>query len=217
MMGSDCEIIYCEKTFTSVKNASFSVKLIEVHDFNTYFFWSFNIMMSKLGLYDVVAVVIPGILFLWGVSLFMNSKIISLTGGLAETSILVALGYVVGLILQGISQGLTEKILLKIWGGFPSARWLLAVDKRLSNEYKFQIKKIVEDQYFIKADDNLSKDEQLKKNQEIFYLCYNKVEKEKLSDRPQIFNAQYGLFRSLLTTFILLSLFDVRLITIIDG
>ena len=166
-------------------------------------------MISKFSLYDLIAAVIPGILFLWGISLFSGSINIPLTGGLAETSVLVALGYVIGLILQGISQGLTEKILLKVWGGFPSARWLLPDDNKFSKEYKSKIKKAVEDKYSIKTDDEQSKEEQLKRNQEIFYLCYNAVDKEKLSDRPQIFNAHYGLFRCLLTTFTLLLLFDL--------
>jgi len=171
-------------------------------------------MMSKFSLYDLIAVAIPGILFLWGISLFSGSINIPLTGGLTETSVLVALGYVIGLILQGISQGLTEKVLLKVWGGFPSARWLLPDDNKFSKEYKSKIKKVVEDKYSIKAEDELSKQEQLKRNQEIFYLCYNAVDKERLSDRPQIFNAHYGLFRCLLTTFTLLFLFDLGVLLI---
>jgi hypothetical protein len=46
-----------------------------------------------------------------------------------------------------------------------------------------------------------------RRNQEIFYRCYRVV--EKLSELPQTFNAQYGLFRSLLTTFALLVLVSV--------
>ncbi|MFZ5517394.1 MAG: hypothetical protein ACOY90_12185 [Candidatus Zhuqueibacterota bacterium] len=166
-------------------------------------------MVSRFSLYDFIAVVIPGILFLWGVSFISNSADIPFTGGLAETSVLVALGYVTGLILQGISQGLTEKILLKVWRGFPSAKWLLPDDNKFSNEYKSKIKEIVRAKYSVKADDDQSKEKQLKKNQEIFYLCYNAVDKENLSDRPQIFNAHYGLFRCLLTTFTFLFLFDL--------
>jgi membrane protein DedA with SNARE-associated domain len=70
-------------------------------------------MISRFSLYDFIAALIPGILFLWIISIFTDPIDIPLTGGLAETSVLVALGYVTGLILQGISQGLTEKILLK--------------------------------------------------------------------------------------------------------
>jgi hypothetical protein len=124
----------------------------------------------------------------------------------------VVLGYVTGLILQGISKGVTENILLKVWGGFPSARWLLPDDNKLSKEYKSKIKQIVGDKYSLKSDDEKPKEEQLKRNQEIFYLCYNAVDKEKLSDRPQIFNAHYGLFRCLLTTFTLLFLIELGLL-----
>jgi len=166
-------------------------------------------MIARFSFYDLIAGVIPGILFLWGISLLSGWIKIPLAGGLAETSVLVALAYVTGLILQGISQGLTEKILLKIWGGFPSARWLLPDDNKFSKEYKSKIKKAVEDKYSIKVGGELSKEEQIKRNQEIFYLCYNAVDKEKLSERPQIFNAHYGLFRCLLTTFTLLFLSDL--------
>jgi hypothetical protein len=166
-------------------------------------------MIARFSFYDLIAGVIPGILFLWGISLLSGWIKIPFAGGLAETSVLVALAYVTGLILQGISQGLTGKILLKIWGGFPSARWLLPDDNKFSKEYKSKIKKAVEDKYSIKVGGELSKEEQLKRNQEIFYLCYNAVDKEKLSERPQIFNAHYGLFRCLLTTFTLLFLSDL--------
>jgi len=166
-------------------------------------------MIAKFSLYDLIAALIPGIFFLWGVSFTSSSIDIPFRGGLAETSVLVALGYVAGLILQGISEGLTEKILLKAWGDFPSARWLLPDDKKFSKEYKSKIRQIVEEKYSVKADEEQSKEEQLKRNQEIFYLCYNAVDREKLSDRPQIFNAHYGLFRCLLTTFTLLFLVEL--------
>jgi hypothetical protein len=166
-------------------------------------------MIARFSFYDFIAGVIPGILFLWGISLLSGWIKIPLEGGLAETSVLIALAYVTGLVLQGISQGVTEKILLQIWGGFPSARWLMPDDNKFSKEYKSKIKKAVEDKYSIKVGGQLSEQEQLKKNQEIFYLCYNAVDKEKLSDRPQIFNAHYGLFRCLLTTFSLLFLSDL--------
>jgi hypothetical protein len=165
-------------------------------------------MVARFSLYDFIAAVIPGLLFIWAVSFFssaMNATInIPLSGNISETSILISLAYIIGLLLQGISQGITEKILLWHWGGFPSAKWLLEDDKHLSKEYKSQIKKLVENKYHISAKDNLPLAEQLKKNQEIFYLCYNAVEKAKISERPQIFNAHYGLFRCLLTSFSLL-------------
>jgi len=162
-------------------------------------------MLTRFGLYDFIAAVIPGMLFLWAVSLFSDALNLSfkipLTGELAETSLLIALSYIVGILMQGISQGITEKLLLYFWKGFPSARWLLEEDTYFSNEYKSRIKNIVEGKYGINIGGTLSYEKQLKKNQEIFYLCYNAVVKENLSERPQIFNAHYGLFRCLLTSF----------------
>ena len=167
-------------------------------------------MTTRFSLYDFIAVLIPGLLFIWAVSSFSDlvgiSINISLTGGLAETSVLIALAYVTGLLLQGISQGITEKILTKIWGGFPSARWLLQEDNKFSKGYKEKIFQLVQKKFNIALDSGGSRDERMKKNQEIFYLCYNAVDKAKLSERPQLFNAQYGLFRCLLTSFCLLLL-----------
>lgn len=173
-------------------------------------------MLTRFSLYDFIAAVIPGLLFIWAVSLFSKILTISidipLTGGIAETSVLIALSYVTGLLLQGISRGITEKILLWHWGGFPSERWLLESDTYFSKEYKSQIKKIVENKYGISVQDNIPLKEQLKKNQEIFYICYNAVEKEKISEKPQTFNAHYGLFRSLLTSFGLLFIICLNLL-----
>ena len=168
-------------------------------------------MIVKFNLYDFIAVVIPGMLFLWAISFFTEQvglKInLPFSGGIAETFILIGLSYVMGLLIQGISQGITEKALLWIWDGFPSAKWLLPEDTRLSTEYKNKILQIVQQKYGLsiknelaeKLSPNQEKKAILQKKQEIFYLCYNAV--EKLSDRPHIFNAQYGLFRCLLTSF----------------
>jgi hypothetical protein len=170
-------------------------------------------MITKFSLYDFIAVLTPGLLFIWAISSFSESIGVAinvpLTGGLAETSVLIALAYVTGLLLQGISQGVTEKILTNIWGGFPSARWLLQEDIKFGKGYKEKIFQIVQKKFNIALETEGSRDERMKKNQEIFYLCYNAVDKAKLSERPQLFNAQYGLFRCLLTSFCLLLLFGI--------
>jgi hypothetical protein len=134
-----------------------------------------------------------------------------LTGGLAETSVLIVIGYLTGLLLQGISQATTERALKWWWGGFASERWLLAEDERLTAEYKAQVAEVVERCFNLVLDvapphsGNLTgRTARMKRAQEIFYRCYRSV--EKASDQPQTFNAQYGLFRGLLTTFVLLAL-----------
>ncbi len=178
-------------------------------------------MLGKFNLYDFIAAVIPGLLFLWAANLFFQhfglTINIPFSGGIADTSVLIALSYVVGLLLQGVSQGITEKILLRVWDGFPSARWLLPDDDHFSKDYKTKVKQIVEKKFEIRIESKLSREEQIKKNQEVFYLCYNAVDKEKLSDRPQIFNAHYGLFRCLLTTFSILLLLDIPMLIFVKN
>ena len=86
-------------------------------------------MISKFSLYDFIAAVVPGIFFLWALGALVQIRALQLAvplvGGIAETSVLIVVGYVVGLLLQGVSQYVTEHALLSWWGGFPSARWLL--------------------------------------------------------------------------------------------
>lgn len=124
---------------------------------------------------------------------------------------LIVIGYLTGLLLQGISQATTERALKWWWGGFASERWLLAEDERLTAEYKAQLAAAVERRFNLmldlsppQSDNPASRKARMKRAQEIFYRCYRSV--EKASDQPQTFNAQYGLFRGLLTTFVLLAL-----------
>jgi hypothetical protein len=169
-------------------------------------------MLSKFNLYDFIAVVVPGILFLWALGTFGDlgslRAALPLSGGIAETSVLVAVGYVVGLLLQGVSQHVTERTLLWWWGGFPSARWLLPDDQRFTSEYRRELASALESKFGIQLEAAggapLPRERALKRNQEVFYRCYRFI--EKLSDLPSTFNAQYGLFRALLTVFVILVL-----------
>ncbi len=146
-------------------------------------------MIGKISLYDFIAAVIPGVLFIWGISLLTSRIEISLAGDLAETSVLIVLAYVFGLIMQGIGQIATEKVLLLIWGGYPSARMLLLSDRFFTVGYKTKLLGLAEGRFGLKANEGKDLKEQLKRNQEIFYLCYNAVDKEKMSERPLLFNA----------------------------
>lgn len=168
-------------------------------------------MLTKFSLYDFIAVVIPGIFFLWSLGTFGDIRplqaALPLAGGITEASVLIVVGYVVGLLLQGVSQHIMEKLLLWWWGGFPSARWLLPGDQRFTQQFKQELSTALRAKFVIQFEVEPGKPvprkEALKRNQEIFYRCYRSV--EKVSDLPQVFNAQYGLFRALLTTFVLLT------------
>lgn len=177
-------------------------------------------MIGKFNFYDFIANLVPGLTFLW--ALEQIGKLVSwnspvpLSGQLAEASVLVILSYVTGLMLQALSERVTEKkLLFKSWGGFPSARWLLPKDPKFSPEYKQRIFTLIEERFKISTSVTVPEgctpaqelNLRLKKNQELFYLCYNYV--DNLSPRPQIFNAQYGLFRGLVTTFGLLCLLSI--------
>ena len=95
------------------------------------------------------------------------------------------------------------------------AKWLLPDDTRFSPAFKQRILDLGFERFKIAAASELpegcapDKERQLrlKKNQELFYLSYNYVDNP--SPRPQIFNAQHGLFRCLLTTFALLSALSI--------
>ncbi len=176
--------------------------------------------MNKFNLYDFIAVIIPGIFFLWCLNIFLSvsssSLKIPLEGDLTKVTILIVLGYITGLLLQGISQGVTEPILKFLWGGFPSEKLLLDDDKRLSTIYKSQFwEKINLKNKREKPASNLVNEKEKikalkKENQECFYLAYRSI---KSDETILTFNAQYGLFRCLLTTFtivFLLSLFTFK-------
>jgi len=177
-------------------------------------------MISRFDLYDFVANLMLGLVFLWCLQVLAGqmgwSLPLEFDGGLAETSILVALGYITGLLLQGLSQGFVEKHILKpLWKGFPSERWLLPEDKHFSHEYKERLLYLIANRFKVAVKPNLSPDLapdyarelRLKKNRELFYLCYHDVGQ----DHPRLLtlNAQYGLFRGLLTMFSMLTLFSL--------
>ncbi len=177
-------------------------------------------MIVRFDLYDFVANLIPGLAFLWCVQLLAGlvgwHLPLDYTGGLAETSILIALGYITGLLLQGLSQGVVEKRILKpLWGGFPSERWLLPDDGHFSAAYKMRLLALIAERFKVATEPLIPADcppagayeLRLKKNRELFYLCYHHV--GNLSPRPLTFNAQYGLSRVLLTMFALLTLLSV--------
>jgi len=93
-------------------------------------------MLSKFDLYDFIAGVIPGIFFLWSLGTVLEvdalRQALPLAGGSAETSVLIVVGYIIELLLQGVNQLITENLLLSIWGGFPSARYLLYENQRFT-------------------------------------------------------------------------------------
>ncbi|MGO4885709.1 MAG: hypothetical protein ACLP59_33545 [Bryobacteraceae bacterium] len=167
-------------------------------------------MLAKFTLYDFIAVIIPGVFLLWAVGAITDLpelKTASLGANLVEASVFVVVAYVAGLILGAASEQFTEKLLLVIWNGYPSARWLLDDDQTLTPTYKADFWACLNKTFHIEppsASASAPRAERMRENQEAFYRCYRSI--EKLTEMPQVFNAQYGLYRSLLTAFVLLML-----------
>jgi len=173
-------------------------------------------LVQKFGTYDFLANLVPGLALLWTVhwlSQFLGiPNFIPATGSLAETLVLIAWAFLSGLLIQGIAQGVIEKVVLRFSGGFPSARWLLEGEPGLSPEYRSSIKDAIADYFGVPVEPNVSgnlkekeaRKARLRRYQELFYLCYNLVDQKKLSERPLAFNAHYGLFRALFTLFLIL-------------
>lgn len=177
-------------------------------------------MIARFDLYDFVANLIPGLVFLWCVQVLAAlvgwSLPVDFVGGLAETSILIALGYITGLLLQGLSQGVVEQLILKpLWGGFPSERWLLPDDDHFSRDYKKRLLSLIAERFGIATNPDLppdcpaqrARELRMKKNRELFYLVYHHV--GETSPRPLTFNAHYGLFRCLFGMFSLLAVLSL--------
>lgn len=172
-------------------------------------------MIGRFNAYDFIAVVIPGIFFIWVLGAISEvlelENLMPSIGDIAQTSILIVQGYIVGLLLQGVSQHVVEHVLRWAWGGLPSDRMLLPQDRTFPEEYKRNLIGLIKRKFNITVNtENPSKKERavrLKENHAAFRLCYRSI--DKLTETPSIFNAQYGLFRCLLTMFVLLALIEV--------
>ena len=170
-------------------------------------------MIGKFNVYDFLADLLPGLLVLWCLEQILKTRGVALpitfSGNFAEASMLIVFGFLVGLFLQRVGERLLDPVLKWLWQGFPSGRWLLPDN----TEYPFKnrVIELVSKHFGVSTEAGtpaaLSAEENNKRrmatNQAIFYLCYNYVDQHKLSDRPLIFNAQYGMFRGLLTAFAL--------------
>ncbi|MGA2480368.1 MAG: hypothetical protein ABSG63_16585 [Spirochaetia bacterium] len=182
-------------------------------------------MLQKFGLYEFLANLIPGLAFIsalsWLAEFFGHKPVLPITGTVGEASALVAWAYIVGLLLQGIAEGLVEKFVLAATGGYPSWQWMIEGGKGFTPEHRTKLKDAIRDYFGETVEPTIPSDAtqqqvldaQRHKYQELFYLCLNLVEQKKLSDRPLSFNTHYGLFRGLLTfTLMLLPVFGWALI-----
>jgi hypothetical protein len=187
-------------------------------------------MIARFNLYDFLADLIPGLVLFWCINLLLVLLGWHLpfdsAGGLAGAVVVIALGYLAGLMLQAVSEQYVQKlILLPLWNGFPSARWLLPDNSHFSQTYKTRLLALMAERFQISTEPEIPAGSapeaarvlQLKKNDELFFLCYRYV--DSFNPRPQIFNALYGLFRSLIGLFGMLCVLSLTgvVVTLICG
>jgi len=136
-------------------------------------------ILKSFGIYEIIAVFIPGIIAFYFVDRFYALNLFQNTNLL----VIASLSYVLGQLLQGVAR-LIEGIYWKFWGGIPTV-WILNKRKSVfSNEFRERIFKLFKDNY------------ELELNEKNLFLI-----KEFANDdfRLQIFNTHYGLFRALST------------------
>ncbi len=169
-------------------------------------------MTDKFSLYDFIAVLVPGLFFLISIKILFGfgdtDFYITSNSEIINSTVFIVFGYIMGVLLQGISQGITQRILSFFWGGLPSEKWLLDTDKMLTSEYKSILWQKV-NQIFSREKPIGNPDIIKKINKEIFYLIYRHIEKQKVTEHHQTFNAQFSFFRCLLTTFMLLLIITI--------
>jgi hypothetical protein len=156
-----------------------------------------NSFFNKLSIYDLLGYIIPGSLIILVLNDFftnvLNEKfIIDISNGtIVESIVFVIISYFLGTIIHELSQIIEKYIFKKIWGGFPSEKFLLKDDKKYSVEFKNKMISLIESEYDIHLDNTKNK------NQEAFNLIYSTVQKLDGKDKIQLFNTIYGMCRSL--------------------
>lgn len=162
--------------------------------------------MDKLSLYDFIAVLIPGIFFLIVTEMIFNvasSEIFIPEGGnFSLLLILTVFGYITGVLLQGFSQSITEKMLRLLWKGQLSEKCLMDNNTFLTRDYKNILWEKVKQK--LNREKPVSDDLNIRKNnREIFSIIVKLVDRERTNEKNQIFMAQYSFFRSLITVFLI--------------
>lgn len=165
-------------------------------------------MDSKLTLYDILAVVIPGGVLLIGIGflvLFHGAEISgSVIAGLTGTTVFLVVAYFLGQVIQGLGKWYETTWLIWRWNGMPSARFLRPNDNHYSASMKVLLWDAILSRFKMdlpKQGDHSKETDRLR--QEAFNLCYSHVIDRDAAKLAPVMNATYGLFRGLVVVSIL--------------
>lgn len=171
-------------------------------------------MTEKFNVYDVIAVLIPGATFLWCAQLPHRllgiADIIPTTGTLTEGGIFLLMSYGCGLMLQGFSYYIVQIPHDRLKGGRQSERFFLMNVNDVDSPLKKRLIEIGTANLGLSfpelaENSNASASDKKKASQQLFRAFNDFLEARGLAERPQRFNAQYGLFRAFTLAFFLLA------------
>jgi hypothetical protein len=100
-------------------------------------------LQDRFTVYDVFAVLVPGVVFLYLLSFTFNRvagiSIFDWTGGVGDATVLVIFGYAAGTLLQALGNLLIERTWLRIRGGRPTATILMSKSRKVSQNYRNEV------------------------------------------------------------------------------
>ncbi|MDD2218417.1 MAG: hypothetical protein PHG06_09565 [Parabacteroides sp.] len=163
-----------------------------------------NGFLSKLSIYDVLGYLIPGFLGLYAIDIVTTSLFDLPINFKSPNQVILTTVYFCGALFMGVvlhelSQIMEDKIYIKIWGGFPSQRFLNEDNSKYSDQMKQSLKEAAADIFKIELKDGI-------RSQEIFNLFYSKLQTLGKDGMIQNFNAQYGMIRNFLAGILMINL-----------
>jgi len=158
-------------------------------------------MESKFNFYDFIGYIIPGafifILLFWFLFAFFSFelpfKVISIGGSI----LFLFFSYFLGHLVQSLGN-IVEKKLLEKWGGWFSEQFLRDDNNYYTCEFKNKLKKITCELFGFSYNGSSNDEEQKKRREQIFNLCYSLIVQKNVALHTEIFNGIYGLYRGIL-------------------
>ena len=154
---------------------------------------------DKLSLYDFLGYVIPGFLGILAMQVIYENIFnivfpLKLNDSLINSIVIVAVSYFSGVIVHEISQFVQERILVKMWKGMPSEKYLLKEDSLCSMKEKESYYSIANAAFGI-SNEEYDKE----KSQLVFDRFRTALQQAGKDERSQLFNTYYGMYRNFST------------------
>jgi hypothetical protein len=172
-------------------------------------------MTERFTLYDVFAVLVPGVIFNFLIYTTLNHatniEFIEWSGGFGDATVLVITGYASGIFLQGMGKLIVESTWLYIRGGQPTATLLLEKSNILTSDFKNEVTKALANYYGELTITEGAKD-YIKQLEEKTYRAYKKV--SSIDPKTERFLAEHHGMRAFGVGFLILGIYMHRMIDV---